>query len=153
MAGRVVTLTCIVALAATYAGAAGGREPASGPPFRAVVDMATFMDHVLTPAATVVWHSNGYRIDATGEHDLSPRTDEEWEAIVNGAATLSEATNALMIPQRARDRAWNGYVVQLAVLAEQAYLAAERHDLRQLGEVSDRLDAACTACHHHYGLE
>ena len=45
------------------------------------------------------------------------------------------------------------YIYELAVLAEQAYLAAERHDLRQLSEVSDRLDAACTACHHHYGLE
>jgi hypothetical protein len=29
------------------------------PPFKAHVDMKTFMEHVLTPAAQIVWSVNG----------------------------------------------------------------------------------------------
>ena len=111
------------------------------------------MQHVLTPAAKVVWRVNGILIDARGEHDLAPRSDADWEEIVSGSATLAEAANALMIPQRARDKDWNFYSLKLAAAAEQAYQAAEAHDLKAISDVSDRLDGICSACHRHYGLE
>ncbi|SDN11084.1 hypothetical protein [Afipia sp. GAS231] len=123
------------------------------PPFKAHVDMKTFMEHVLVPAAQVIWSVNGTIIDAKGEHDLSPRTDDDWEKITSGAATLAEATNALMIPERVHDAQWNSYVKKLADAAEKAYLAAEAHDLKSIAEVSDHLDGICASCHRHYGLE
>ncbi len=123
------------------------------PPFKAHVDMKTFMEHVLTPAAQIVWSVNGAVIDARGERDLSPKTDDDWEKITSGAATLAEATNALMIPERARDAQWNFYAKKLADAADKAYLAAEAHDLKSVAEVSDRLDGICASCHRHYGLE
>jgi hypothetical protein len=123
------------------------------PPFQAHVDMKTFMQHVLGPAAASIWKVNGVMIDANGEHDLSPKSDDDWEQVVSGAATLAEATNALMIPERARDPDWNRYVKKLADAADKAYRAAEAHDLKSVSEVSDRLDGICAACHHHYGLE
>lgn len=126
---------------------------AAPPPFRAHVDMQTFMEHVLTPAAQIVWTVNGSIIDGKGEHDLSPKTDADWEKIVSGAATLAEATNALMIPERVRDAAWNGYARALADAAGKAYRAAEAHDLKAVSEVSDALDGICAACHRHYGVE
>jgi hypothetical protein len=126
---------------------------ASMPPFKPHVDMKTFMDHVLTPAAKVIWSVNGLMIDALGEHDLSPKTDDDWENITTGAATLAEATNALMIPGRAQDAEWNSYVKKLADAADKAYQAAEAHDLKTVTEVSDRLDGICASCHRHYGLE
>jgi hypothetical protein len=122
-------------------------------PFKVHVDMKTFMEHVLTPAAQIVWSVNGSIIDATGERDLSPKTDDEWEKIVSGAATLAEATNALMIPERAQDAVWNVYVKKLADAADKAYQAAEAHDLKSVAEVSDHLDGICASCHRHYGLE
>ena len=122
-------------------------------PFVAHVDMKTFMEHVLGPAAAVIWRSNGIVIDARGEHDLSPKSDDDWEQIVSGAATLAEATNALMIPQRALDPEWNAYVKKLADAADKAYRAAEAHDLKSVSEVSDQLDGICSACHRHYGFE
>jgi hypothetical protein len=128
-------------------------DAAGTPPFKAYVDMKTFMEHVLSPAAAVIWKVNGVVIDAKGEHDLSPKTDDDWEQIVSGAATLAEATNALMIPQRARDPSWNPYVKKLADAADKAYRAAEAHDLKSISEVSDQLDGICAACHRHYGLE
>jgi hypothetical protein len=122
-------------------------------PFQPHVDMKTFMEHVLTPAAKIIWSVNGVVIDEKGEHDLSPKSDADWEQVVSGAATLAEATNALMIPQRARDPEWNIYAKKLAEAASKAYAAAEAHDLKSIAEVSDRLDGICAACHRHYGLE
>ena len=108
---------------------------------------------VLTPAASLIWRANGSVIDASGEHDLSPKTDNDWENITSGAATLAEATNALMIPGRALDPEWNAYVKKLADAADRAYQAAEAHDLKTVADVSDHLDGICAACHRHYGLE
>jgi hypothetical protein len=130
-----------------------GEDATTPSPFQAYVDMKTFMQHVLTPAATIIWRANGLVIDEKGEHDLSPKSEADWEGIVSGAATLVEATNALMIPQRALDPQWSFYVKSLAAAANQAYLAAEARDLKSISEVSDRLDGICAACHRHYGLE
>jgi hypothetical protein len=139
------------AWAAASPSVSGTAEPT--PPFQAHVDMKTFMEHVLTPAASVIWKVNGFVIDAKGEHDLSPKSDDDWERVVTGAATLAEATNALMIPQRALDPEWNAYAKKLADAADKAYRAAEAHDLKSVSEVSDQLDGICAACHRHYGLE
>ena len=122
-------------------------------PFQPYVDMKTFMEHVLTPAAKVVWSVNAVVIDEKGEHDLAPKSDADWEQVVSGAATLAEATNALMMPQRALDPNWNGYVKRLAQAANKAYVAAEAHDLKTISQVSDQLDGICAACHRHYGIE
>jgi hypothetical protein len=151
---RVVAAALIGCAAASPSFSGDAGTPAFVPhPFVAHVDMKTFMDHVLSPAAAVIWKSNGIVIDARGEHDLSPKSDDDWEQIVSGAATLAEATNALMIPQRALDPEWNGYVKKLADAADKAYRAAEAHDLKSVSEVSDQLDGICAACHRHYGLE
>jgi hypothetical protein len=130
-----------------------GEEAAHQPPFQAYVDMKTFMEHVLTPAANIVWRVNAVIIDRDGEHDLSPKSDADWENIVSGAATLAEAANALMIPQRALDSEWNSYAKNLGEAAAKAYAAAEAHDLKTISGVSDRLDGICAACHRHYGIE
>jgi hypothetical protein len=128
-------------------------QPFQAQPFQAYVDMKTFMEHVLGPAAAIIWKVNGLMIDEKGEHDLSPKSDDDWEQVVSGAATLAEATNALMIPERVRDQDWNRYVKKLADAANKAYRAAEVHDLKSVSEVSDQLDGICAACHRHYGLE
>lgn len=130
-----------------------GEDATPPSPFQAYVDMKTFMQHVLTPAATIIWRANGLVIDEKGEHDLSPKSEADWEGIVSGAATLVEATNALMIPQRTLDPQWSFYVKNLAAAANQAYLAAEARDLKSISQVSDQLDGICAACHRHYGLE
>jgi hypothetical protein len=153
MSSRRALTVALVAAAFAAAAASPSRVEAPAVPFKAHVDMKTFMEHVLTPAATIIWRVNGSIIDATGEHDLSPKTSADWEQIVSGAATLAEATNALMIPERVPDRDWIRYVEQLAAAAEKAYRGAEAHDLKAVSEVSDQLDGVCAACHRHYGLE
>ena len=46
-------------------------EPA--PSFQAHVDMKTFMEHVLTPAAKIVWSVNAVMIDEKGSTTCPPR--------------------------------------------------------------------------------
>jgi hypothetical protein len=142
-----------VVIACAAASPSMSENAASTPPFQAHVDMKTFMEHVLGRAAAIIWKVNATVIDEKGEHDLAPKSDDDWERVVSGAATLAEATNALMIPERARDQDWNRYARKLADAADKAYRAAEAHDLKSLSEVSDRLDGICAACHRHYGLE
>jgi hypothetical protein len=143
--------TVVMACAVVSHSLSENAAPAS--PFQAHVDLQTFMEHVLGPAAAVIFKVNGVVIDKNGEHDLSPKTDADWEQVVSGAATLAEATNALMIPERVRDPAWNPYVKKLAEAANKAYHAAEAHDFKSISEVSDQLDGICAACHRHYGVE
>ena len=58
LAGVAVALfTAGVALSPSHS------EDAGPLPFRAHVDMKTFMEHVLTPAAKIVWSVNGVVID------------------------------------------------------------------------------------------
>ena len=146
-------LMAAIVLACAVASPSMSDDAAPAPPFQPHVDMKTFMEHVLSPAAAIIWRVNGVIIDGKGEHDLSPKSDDDWEQIVSGAATLAEATNALMIPQRALDPSWNSYVKKLADAADKAYRAAEVHDLKSVSEVSDQLDEVCSACHRHYGFE
>ena len=147
------TMVVVVAVSCLVASPSMSEDAGPMPPFQAHVDMKTFMQHVLSPAAATIWKVNGVVIDAKGERDLSPKSDDDWEQVVSGAATLAEATNALMIPERARDPEWNRYVKNLADAADKAYRAAEVHDLKSVSEVSDRLDGICASCHRHYGLE
>jgi len=153
MLNRILSGIAVVLFAAGPALSPSLGEDARPPPFRAYVDMKAFMEHVLTPAAKIVWSVNGVVIDEKGEHDLSPKTEDDWERVVSGAATLAEATNALMIPERAIDPEWPRYAKALADAAEKAYQAAEARDLKTISQVSDQLDGICAACHRHYGVE
>jgi hypothetical protein len=151
---KVTRLFAGVCLAAACArGATSAQDSAPANPFEAHVDMKIFMEHVLTPAANIIWRVNAVVIDESGEHDLAPKSDADWEEVVSGAATLAEATNALMIPQRALGPEWYVYARRLGDAANKAYLAAEARDLKSVTEVSDALDGICAACHRHYGVE
>jgi hypothetical protein len=150
---RLTLLVCSTIAAGAAASPSLCEDFAAPPPFRAHVDMKTFMEHVLTPAAGVIWRVNAVVIDEKGEHDLAPESEAEWEQIESAAATLAEATNALMIPQRTLDAQWNFYAGNLAQAASEAFRGAEARDLKAVSEVSDRLDGICAACHRHYGVE
>ena len=70
---RILTaLLAASAVALAIASPSLGENDDRMPPFQPYVDMKTFMEHVLTPAANIVWSVNGVVIDDKGEHDLSP---------------------------------------------------------------------------------
>ena len=71
--------------------------------------------------------SVGTIITAAGETSRTPTTDASWQAAVNAAATLAEASNLLMMPRRAwDDKEWMQYARQLQRTATAGMKARRR---------------------------
>ena len=111
--------------------------------------MKEMMEHVVQPAAFQVWRAAGSRMTLRGEIDLAPRTDSEWIEVENGAATLTEVTNLLMLPGRMRTPAnnWRGYVLRLRAAGQSAKAAAEAKNAAQLFAAGTEIETACSSCH------
>jgi hypothetical protein len=108
--------------------------------------------------------------------ETKPRNDEEWLKVKQGALTLAEAANLLMIPGRHvarsgeksetpgvelepeemevlinKDRgAWNQRARALHEAARAALQAAEAHDADKIFEVGETIEMACENCHKQY---
>ncbi|OYX29321.1 MAG: hypothetical protein B7Y99_13375 [Caulobacterales bacterium 32-69-10] len=127
-------------------------EAAAAPIYDTTMPMDEVMIHVMEPAAYQFWGGWGVVVDEKGPHDLRPTTDERWKEVENGAATVAQATNILMLPgyARAPQAEWNRYAQGVAKLALEGKAAAERKDYDGIGKVGEQLDAACDACHEKF---
>lgn len=116
------------------------------------LDMQELMVHVVDPAAFAFWRGSGYDITAEGERDLSPTTDEGWKVVEDGAATVAEAGNLLILPGRAREPAaeWNRYAKAMQARALEAKAAAERKDKEAVFQTGAALYQTCVACHEKF---
>jgi hypothetical protein len=126
--------------------------PAS-PAFTLVLDHHHMMDWVLDPAAEIIWDSAGTIITAEGERELAPTTDEGWEHVVSGAATLAEASNLLMLPGRSMGDDWDAYAKGLMTTSIAALDAAKAQDSDALFAAGGDIYQACLACHQQYALD
>lgn len=119
------------------------------PPYNATVDVMETMVHVMDPAARQFWAGWGEMADAEGVHDISPKTDEDWKKVEDGATTLIMATNTLMLPpyQRQPVDKWFGYNKQLADLAAKGRAGADAHDKQAMEIIGADIDKVCDSCH------
>lgn len=129
--------------------------PASAPPpvatFGSVTDMKQLMNWVIDPAADVVWASVGTIVNLEGTKEIVPRTDEEWAAVRNSAATVAESANLLMLPGRARNQDdWMTKARGLSDAAAEALRAAEVKDTEALFDAGGTIYQACSDCHAKY---
>ena len=121
------------------------------PPYNTALNMKQVMSWVIDPAADVVWESVAIIITEKGENQKSPKTDEEWAVVRNGAATLVESGNLLMLQGRARDdKDWNAAAKRLSDAATVALNAAEKKDVEALFDSGATIFNACSACHGKY---
>jgi hypothetical protein len=151
---RIITMAACAALlvacnqkpAAPAAGAAK---------FNTDLPMVEFMGHVVDPAAFMYWKGSGEEITEAGVKDLSPTTQEGWDALVSGASILMEAGNALQLPGRPRapEADWNRYAQQLTAQALVARQAAEKHDKKAVFDEGGKLYEVCVACHKQYVID
>lgn len=144
--------------------------------FNTTATIRDVMNTLIDPSADALWESVRVEVDADGEHDYSPQTDEEWQALRYEAVSIIEGGNALMIPGRRvappgattefpeyefvpeeveeklrEDRqSWIGFAQGLQGAAEQLLQAVENRNVDQLIEYGALLDEACESCHSQY---
>jgi hypothetical protein len=153
-----IAATCGAALLA----ACSPQKKAAAPPpppapvkFNTSLQVDELMAHVVDPASFVYWKGAGTEITAKGERNLAPTTEEGWEALESGAATLIEAGNMLQLPGRPRapEADWNRFAQQLTDLSIPAKAAAEKHDEKGVYDYGAKIYQVCTACHEEYVIQ
>ena len=123
------------------------------PPYRAITDTKKFMNWILDPSADVIWGASGWILTAAGEQDLTPTTQEGWDAVRNAAATIAESGNLLMMPGHAMEGDdWLEISQGLTATAELLIDAAERKDSEAIFNLGGTLYNVCVSCHQLYVL-
>lgn len=109
------------------------------------------MNWVLDVQGDIVWAAGGTIITEQGEEQLIPKTDDEWNALRNAAATVAEASNLLMLPPHKRDNDdWVAMTRKVVEKANACVDAAEVKDIDALFTAASDMYLACTACHAKY---
>ena len=110
--------------------------------------MRELMLHVVEPAAEAYWDSVGTVMDMEGTRFFAPVTTEEWLVVENAAATLAEAGNLLLIPERRRDDPrWEQYASALIDSGRQALAAADSRDADAVFVAGGEVYVVCADCH------
>jgi hypothetical protein len=124
---------------------------AAAPPFNAVLNLKQVMEWVIDPAADVIWDSVKSISTETGTREIAPQTDEQWAAVRNAGATLTEQGNMLMIAARARDqKEWIAFARGLIKTADSAIKAAEAKDKDAIFAAGGEIYVVCRGCHAQY---
>jgi hypothetical protein len=124
------------------------------PPYKPVADVKQLMASVVEPAADEYWDAVGTVLDQEGMHEITPQTQEEWDAARNNAYIFTEAGNLLMMPTRAKDNGdWMKFSQALIDTGLKAVRAAEARDRNAVFDAGAEVYDACTQCHARYALE
>ena len=116
--------------------------------------MHDLMTLVIDPAADIIWSSAGAIITAEGEQDLAPTTQEGWDAVSAGAATLMESANLLLLPGRAQPEPdWTEYAQGMVTMGQKALSASRARDADALFAAGADLYQVCVACHQRYDTQ
>src|SRR5262245_38109661 len=109
------------------------------------------MQAVVDPAADVVWGAVATIDTKDGVQESYPKNEAEWLVVRNGAITLAESANLLLLEGRARDTAeWQKHSLELRDVATRAIKAAEAQDKQAVFDVGAEIYAVCSACHEKY---
>src|SRR5688500_15547687 len=146
--------SCYPFLALLVAACAPDPQQETASSYRPVGDLAELMAGVVEPAAEVYWDAVGIIVDAEGEHQLAPQTEEDWLAVSAAAYTVAEAGNLLMMPERALDQgAWIAMSQALVEAGQRALEAANARSLDGVFDMGAEMYYVCTNCHSTYAVE
>jgi hypothetical protein len=142
-----------LALAALVA-ACGQPADDAGSSFTPVGDVQQLMAYLVEPAAEIYWDAVGVIVDAEGEHQMAPTTDEEWLAVSSAAYTVAEAGNLMKMPGYALDDgAWMTMAQELVDVGRRAVEAADARSLDAVFDMGAEVYYVCTNCHATYAAE
>ena len=125
--------------------------PVPPPPFKPVTTVRELMESVIAHSAEVYWGAVQVTVDAQGEHEQKPQSDEEWELVWASALALAESGNLLMMEPRAvDDGAWMQFSRSLVDAGAEAAAAAAAHDVDRVFAAGEQVYNACLGCHTRY---
>jgi hypothetical protein len=158
-------------------GAAPAPAPAPAQPeYTPTATIKDIMLSIVDPNADVVWGSVTTVQSAKGTLDTSPKNDEEWKKVRQGAIALTEASNLLVMPGRHvaapgeksetpgvelepsemeglinKDRAsWEMRAKKLHEAGVAVLQAIDAKDSQKVFEVGEQIEQACENCHRQY---
>jgi hypothetical protein len=123
-----------------------------GPTAEQAVTAQNFMKTVMEPAAETLWRSVGFITDKDGEHDLSPKTDEDWAAIGPRADTVVQVLEGLRDASFKwdPDNTWNSFIDQTIAAVNENKAAGASKSVDAMYDAGEKLDKACDLCHAHW---
>ena len=141
------SLSIAIALASSALLAACDRGPPA--PDKTIQQL---MAQDVQPTADVYWKSVQFISDETGDHDIFPRTDEEWASVKAAATRLGEYGELLQTPgySEGRGEDWLQFSKSLVEVSKLAEQAADEKSTDKVFEVGGTVYQVCTACHQVY---
>jgi len=116
------------------------------------VPMKELMAKEVQPAAQAYWDSVQYVSDETGDHEIFPRTDAEWDKTRAAAARLAELGEQLKSSDYAAEHGpdWIDFANGMIEVSGKAEQAAVAKDVDAVFEVGGTMYSVCSACHQAY---
>ncbi|WP_305096918.1 hypothetical protein [Croceibacterium aestuarii] len=114
-----------------------------------------YMAQDVQPTAEVYWNAVQFISDESGDHEITPQTDAEWEDVRLAAVRLGEIGKELKQPgySDARGPGWNDFADGLIEISGKAEEAAKAKDPEKVFEVGGTLYSVCSGCHEAYPAE
>ena len=115
------------------------------------ITITAIMDPMLDSASEVFWDSAGFIDTYEGTIDLTPTTDEGWQAIIDAADKIDELSALLQEERYSLNRpAWNALSGTLVDAAARGRQAAQNRDGEELFQAGAQLYQVCVACHQTF---
>jgi hypothetical protein len=177
LVGAVIAAT--LSLCISSADAAGPTKDAAGKvtvpeQFAVTATFQELMDAEMDAPSDMIWKAVSVVNDASGTHEKTPSTPDEWQELRRQAIRLAETSNLLMIPGRpvagpnvkttvkskeqldvaaiqnrlaANPAALTAFAQSTRTVAQQLVDAIDRRDVQKLTDLGGSLDEVCEACH------
>jgi hypothetical protein len=112
------------------------------------------MKNKVDPASKVYFEAVQYISDSTGEHDIKPQTDADWEKVRKAAVDLQVYGKQLQGDDYAKGRNpdWIKFSQAMVDVSKEAEQAAKDKNVDKVFEVSGTIYSVCSACHMAYPL-
>lgn len=110
------------------------------------------MKNKVDPASKVYFEAVQYVSDETGQHDIKPQTDADWEKVRKAAADLQEYGKLLQTDAytKGRNADWTKFSQAMVDVSKQAEQAAKDKNVDKVFETSGTIYSVCSACHMAY---
>ena len=104
------------------------------------------------PTADIYWKAVQFISDETGDHDIAPQTDADWQRVQQAAVRMGELSELLKTPgyTEGRGEDWVQFSNSLGEVAKLAEQAAAAKDPDKVFEVGGTMYSVCSACHQVY---